>query len=228
MRTRPLAYGYAWMPCPSCGEEFQARAMGLLPRLMTQACQRCSPFAESDYHTMSTSRYGWLEGTTFQEKQAYYAREAERSAKDFFERKLQIPLKDNRHRSGPDFLGDSGLALEVTCLVPSSDNELADVGPDEAVTILIRAVSRKAVEKADRRQLANHRDRRLWVELARNLEIAALWNVGPMHRLHETALRPDLASLCSEAELDELYVSAYFGVLAVRRWWWYKRNWPRR
>ena len=224
MRTKPLKYGYTWMPCPRCGEEFQASAMGLLPRLMTQTCQGCSPFSESEYHTTSTSRSGWPEGTTFQEKQAYYARDAERSAKAFFERTLHIPLKDNRHRSGPDFLGDSGLALEVTCLVPSSDNESASVAPDEAVTILIRAVGRKAVEKADRRQLANHRNRRLWVGLARNLEIAALWNVGRTHLHHETALHPHLARLRSEAELDELYISAYFGVLAARRWWWHKRN----
>ena len=200
--------------------------MGLFPRLMTQTCQGCSPVPESEYHTASTSSYGWPEGTTFQEKQAYYARDAERSAKAFFERTLQIPLRDNRHRSGPDFLGDSGLALEVTCLVPSSDNESVSVGPDEAVTILRRAVDRKAVEKADRQQLANHLDRRLWIELARNLEMAALWNIGRIHQHHETALRPYLARLLTEAELDELYVSAYFGVLDVRRWWWRKRNEP--
>ena len=172
---------------------------------------------------MSTLRSGWPGGTTFEEKQAYYAREAERSAKGFFERTLQIPLKDNRHGSGPDFLGDGGLALEVTCLVPSSDNASVSVGPEAAVDILRCAVGRKVVAKADRRQLANHRDRRLWVGLARTQAIAALWTVSRLHRHHEAALRPPLTRLCSEAGLDELYVSAYFGVLDVRRWWWYKR-----
>lgn len=228
MRTKPLADGYEWLPCPRCGEEFRAAAMGLFPRLATQTCQGCSLFSESDYHIASTSTSGWPEGTTFQEKQAYFAREAERSARAFCERALQIPLKDNRNGSGPDFLGAGGLALEVTCLVPTSDSELESVGPDEAVTILIRAVRRKAVEKADRRQLTNHRDRRLWVELARNRELAALWSVGRIHRHHETALRPGLANLCSETGLDQLYIGAYFGVLDVRRWWWHKRDWPRR